>query len=121
MNNNLLFAVHQYLNAKKMLAGYEKKIMDIICDAVRDIIPDIESWLRYPDGPNIMLFLSEEFGHCYERMPKEKNENWENLHSLIEEIFPELEYQLEDNDIYLSPEEQAKIIKRLKKLRGEKR
>jgi len=120
MNNNLLALIDGRDKAKASVAAYEKRIMAIICDAVRDIIPDLEGWLGTPDNPNKMIFLSEQFGHCYERMPKEKNENWENLHSLIEEIFPELRYQLDDNDIYLSPEEQIKIIKRLKKLRGEK-
>ena len=118
MASDLLALIDGWDKAKASVAAYEKRIMAIICDAVRDIIPDLEGWLGTPDNPNKMIFLSEQFGHCYERMPKEKNENWENLHSLIEEIFPELEYQLEDNDIYLSPEEQAKIIERLKKLRG---
>jgi len=120
MNNNLLFAVHQYLNAKKMLAGYEKKIMDIICDAVRDIIPDIEGWLGTASNPNVLFFNSETWSKDFPTAEEAASAGWWWLSMLIEQVFPELQFQISDNGIYLPPEEQIEVLKRLKRLRDGK-
>ena len=61
MSSDILALIDGRDKAKASVAAYEKRIMAIICDAVRDIIPDLEGWLGTPDNPNKMIFLSEQY------------------------------------------------------------
>jgi len=118
MNNNLLFKICQYNSAKKMLATYQKTIMETICEAIRDVIPDIEWRLGNPENQNLMIFYSEDRAKKFS-FDDEAYDNYWRFSSVIESVFPALEFSVGDNYLYVSPEERDEIIKRLKKLRGE--
>lgn len=117
MNNNLLTLIECLDRDKICVAVHEKMIMEIICDAIKDIIPDIKWRYGYPDDPDIMIFYSENMAKDFIDDRKEvSNNNW-RLYSVIENVFPELKYTTDDNYIYLSDEERFKIINKLKNLR----
>ena len=114
MSDNLLYEINQWNNSKMVVAAYENKIMAIICDAVRDIIPDIEGWLGTADNPNVLFFNSEIWSKDFPTAEEAASAGWWRLSMLIEQVFPELQFQVSDNGIYLPPEEQIEILKRLK-------
>ena len=121
MSSDILALIDGRDKAKASVAAYEKKIMAIICDAVRDIIPDIEGWLGTADNHNVLFFNSEIWSKDFPTAEEAASAGWWWLSMLIEQVFPELQFQVSDNGIYLPPEEQIEILKRLKKLRGEKK
>lgn len=113
MNDNLLFVICQYNSLKKMLSFSEKRIMEIICEAIRDVIPDIKARRDYCHSERMVFYT--------EAMPEEAPEKttpdfW--LSSVITDVFPALGGSVDDVSIYLSQEERADILKRLRKLRG---
>jgi len=121
MSSDILALIDGRDKAKASVAAYEKKIMAIICDAVRDIIPDIEGWLGTADNPNVLFFNSEIWSKDFPTADEEAaSAGWWWLSMLIEQVFPELQFQVSDNGIYLPPEEQIEILKRLKRLRDGK-
>lgn len=123
MASDLLALIDDYNNAEGLVMTYGNRIMAIICDCVRDVIPDIRGVIGDLDDDDILIFRSYEY-EIEKRLETMKDgvpNNWRRFYFLIEKVFPELEFKVDDNGIYLSPEEQDEIIKRLKKLRGEEK
>ncbi len=126
MNDNLLFVINQYIDATVKMSINQRKIVEILCDTVRDIIPDIKGRFDIVDTPNVMFLHSESRGGDF---PEDREgmefASWYNISRLIEDVFPEIEFMIKDNGISLSQEEEKKILERLKKLRdsmeGEKK
>jgi len=117
MNNELLKLIHDYDNVRDLASTYGMRIISIICDVVRDIIPDIRGWVGDIDISDVLFFHSEKFEKRAEEMQEGVPTNWRRFYLLIELIFPELESDVDDDGIYLSPEEQISVLERLKKLR----
>ncbi len=117
----LLSLIWWYNRSNENVTMAGKRIIEIICDAVRDIIPDIEGWVGTEDGSNLLFFNSKlQSDIWWNKVESNEGEQWECLDFLIEKVFPELKYCVDDNCIYLPPEKQNMVIERLEKLRGEK-
>lgn len=121
MGDNILDIIERYESASSEVVKYQKEIIRLICNAVRDVIPDIDAWIGTIDNPNVIFFNSDERGKRFDKALDDKAfDGWQSLDSLIGDVFPELLYEVDDNCIYLSPEEQAKIKERLERLKEAK-
>ncbi len=116
--DDLLPLIWNYNTARRVVAITGGKIVIKICDAIRDIIPDIEGWVGDIDSSDVLFFRSEEAAKGFDEvlLSGQEYEDWKSLDSLIGEVFPELQYKVDDNCIYLSPNKQKLIVERLKKL-----
>ncbi|MDY0232183.1 MAG: hypothetical protein RBR88_06840 [Candidatus Saccharicenans sp.] len=123
MNNNLLFVICQFNSAKKMLATYQKIIMETICEAIRDVIPGIKARCDYCHSERIVFYTEAMSEEAPEKITvtivnQKDRDFW--LSSVITDVFPALGGSVDDVSICLSQEERDEIIKRLKKLRDGK-
>ncbi len=122
--NNLLNLIDWYRQSREHVTKAGNKIIKIICDSIRDIIPDIEGWVGSIDSPDVLIFSSSIQVAVWEREIKENGiggrneERWRSLGSLIGEVFPELKFRVDDNGMYMPPEKQKIIIERLQQLRS---
>ena len=107
--DDMMDDISEYVNSRDSSA---QKIGEAICGAVRDIIPDIEYRVRRPS----IWFKSKETRWQFEDT-KESISTWEPFWSLVSMVFPELEDYISDDLMYISPDTQEKIIRRLEMLR----
>ncbi len=116
MSDNLLYEIHQWNNSKMVVAAYENKIIKLICEAVRDVIPDIEGWRGTSDFPEMLFFNSEKYSIPPDGV--DIKQKW--FTEIVVSVFPELKDEIYDNGIFLSPEQEAKILNKLVELRRQK-
>ena len=98
----------------------KKNLVELICDTVRGIIPDIEGRVGTPTCGGNMFFRSSEFRQRLEYRLSQKDfswEGWRDFRSLVEDVFPEFLGSVFDNGLFLTPEEQLKIQDRLENLK----
>jgi len=117
-DDTLLTLINSYNSSREQVTKLGNQIIKIICDALRDVIPDMEGSVGTIDSPNVLFFSSNEQSSAWENKDSREIENWESLDQLIEKVFPEIKYDVDDNCIYLPPDKQKIVIERLKKLRG---
>jgi len=107
--------------AKSWVVVNEKMIMEILCNAIKDVIPDIKGRLGYPYPHNPaskIVFYSEQRSKALDNGTEGAIDNRFRLSSIIESVFPELEYSVDDHFIYLSEKERVELIKRLNEYKG---
>jgi len=108
--------ISEYLKSREKIASSAQKIGEAICGAAKDIIPDIEYGVGDQEDPTNIWFKSKETRWQFEDTT-ESISSWEPFWSLISKVFPELEDYIADDMMYISPEMQEKIIRRLEALR----
>jgi len=95
-------------------------IVWLICDVVRDVIPDIEGKLGTLTCGENLFFKSKQF---FERLrvervfDRDELEGWRDFRSLVVDTFPEFKGEVFDNCLFLTPEEQMKVKDRLENLK----
>jgi len=114
--DDMMDDISEYVNSREKIASSAQKIGEAICGAVRDIIPDIEYRVGDQENPTSIWFKSKETRWQFEDTT-ESISSWEPFWSLISKVFPELEDYIADDMMYISPEMQEKIIRRLEALR----
>jgi hypothetical protein len=105
--------------AKSWVVMNEKMIMEILCNAIRDVIPDIKGRLGYPypnNPANKIVFYSEQKSKALDDGTEGAADNRYRLSSIIESVFPELEFSVDDHFIYLSEKERVELTKILNEL-----
>ncbi len=112
---NIVGYILDYQNAREFMLKTAKKIGDIIYEAVKDIIPDLEFEVGDSEDPTLICFYLK-----IGREAKEGISDWKRFCDLVMEIFPELEDYITDDLIFFSSEMQKKIIERLETLRDKK-
>jgi len=121
MKKNLPDIINRLEVVYKEKEKCQKEIIKFICDAVRDIIPDIKGWIEINGYDYLMVFVSEEFEQRSKRENGKQIVGWmekRRLFELIHEIFPMLSHQVYDFGIWLDWKEQLEITDRLKKLKN---
>jgi len=114
----LLSLVWWYNRSREHLRIAGEKIIEIICGAIRDILPDIDGWVGSIDSSDVLFFSSNHQQEIWDNEVEAGGvEGWKSLEYLIEEIFPELKFRVDDDGIYLPPDKQKIIIERLQQLR----
>ena len=101
--------INDYLEAIRKTQEAGEKLGILICETVRDIIPDIEFSLGWAEaGVDTLCFFS-----------KSKKKWWGvPFDAVLREVFPELFIDA-PYGVYLSSDEAEEARKRLKALRGE--
>ena len=129
MSNVIINAINQYKDGIDEAKAYGERIIKLICDALRDVIPDIKGYTSVGYNDNTLKFLSTELEYRYlETLLDEDDlfdgeypcEGWINLSSLIQKVFPDIEDLVKDDDVYIMPEEQAEVKERLERLKDTK-
>lgn len=101
--------VNDYLEAIRRAQEAGEKLGELICETVKDIIPDIEFSLGWAEAGVDTL--------CFHSKSKKK---WREVpfDTVLREVFPELQFHIDTPyGVYLSQEEAEEIRKRLKALR----
>lgn len=121
MKNNFFNVIKHLEVVYKEKEKCQKEIIKFICDAVRDIIPDIKGWIEINGYDYLMVFVSEEYEQRSKRENGKQIVGWmekRRLFELIHEVFPMLSHQVYDFAIWLDWKEQLEITNRLKKLKN---
>lgn len=114
--DDIMGQISEYVKSREKIVSSAQKIGEAICGAVRDIIPDIEYRVGDQENPTSIWFKSKETRWQFEDTT-ESISSWEPFWSLISKVFPELEDYIADDMMYIPPDTQAKIIRRLEMLR----
>jgi len=97
----------------------KKNLVEMICDVVRDIIPDIEGRFGTLRGQASLYFFSKEIGKRFDKLLDDDDFDWTNRRFcfLVEDAFPEFVGCVFDNSLFLTPEEQLAVRDRLENLK----
>ena len=93
----------------------KKNLVEMICDMVKDIIPDVGGTILILAGKERLFFFSENFRERLNKGMAKDDFSWDgwwDFRSLIGEVFPEYAGCVYDNGLFLTPEEQLKKIGR---------
>jgi hypothetical protein len=115
--DDIMCHIYDYLNSGQKIMSSGRKIGEAICGAVRDIIPDIDCRVEnHFENLGKFWFSSKTIRLTFEDT-KENISGWEPFYTLVSKVFPELEDYIADDMMYIPPDTQAKIIRRLEMLR----
>lgn len=100
----------------------KKNLVELICDIVRDVIPDIEGRVGTLTNKENIFFFSKEYKERFEDAMVEDDfdfylEGWQDFRSLVEDAFAEYAGLVFDNGLFLTPEEQLAVRDRLENLK----
>ena len=108
-------------NIEQKLWRRNQKIGDMICSKIKDVVPDIQSYVNINFPCRLSFYskaLDEAFIHRRRGRPRGVFQDWENLGTIIIMVFPELQRNIY-SPVSCLPDKRELIITKLKELREE--